>query len=202
MVKINHLLIAAIIPIALIVLVGTASAKPIPVTVTVDTIQTNGYYLGVPTLVSGETYQYGFVYTFVPDGSYTVLGTITNNDLDSAYDVTVDISNTGSHALMGESIVTVPAASTDSNGNFKHSNAMYSITVTANSVNDIFVGYGSFSGNVELWEAAADTSGTSYINEGDTITHTVNEGPMSDMNIIFANGKFDFKGSPLYTFAE
>lgn len=76
MVKINILIMVSIALIALVAVSGMASAK---LTLTVNSIQANGHYIGVPTIINGETYTYGYNYTFIPDGTYTVSGTLFND---------------------------------------------------------------------------------------------------------------------------
>lgn len=211
MVKINILLMVAIALIAFVAVAGVASAK---VTVTVNTIQANGNYIGVQTQVPGELYHWGYNYTFVPDGTYTVTGTMSN---DQNTPVVVDLeAGTELKQEYGE-YFTVPAANDD------HGVISFSFTIPAAGFDDVVVvWYSSAEGDHDM-----DLSDVDKINAPEP-THTVNEGSMSDMVVIFnngllnsntsivymlnqsgddykalyTNGKMDFHGSPLYAFAE
>ena len=248
MVKMNRLLMVAIIAIALVALTGLASAKPVPVggplpglTVTADTVQTNGRYIGTPVLLQDEIYHWGYNYTLVPDGSYTVFGTITN---ELNYSMVVHIVIGGKSYFESDSVHDMgmpPAISIDVNvpaAGSKPATVGYSVTLPAgyvSSSNDISGEYFT-NGNANLlsvtssgyrYNGPVDFSNVDYV-DAPQQAHTLNYGPMSDMVVIFnngvlktnatvmyslnvsgddykalyTNGKMDFHGSPLYSFAE
>jgi hypothetical protein len=219
MVKMNRFLMVSIIAIVLIALAGSAYALPIigdnplpGLTVTANTVQTNGNYIGIQTLINSKTYDiYGYNYTFVPDGSYTVTGTITN-DLNTSQDVEILLINKS--AFSGEifnpivSYVNVSAAGSNPG------TASFSMTLPSGFVNStsdiggyyvVEIGGPGYILTVAIvrpiYSGIVDFSNANYINTPEWI-HTVNEGPMSNMTLNYSNGAFNFGNSPLYAFAE
>jgi hypothetical protein len=183
MVKTQKLLIVAILAIAFIAMAGMANARPADISVKLDKIQVNGAYIGLPTLLSSEAPIYGFQYTLVPDGTYTVFGTITNYENES-----IDVTVTGGMRPLSlgawhgttTQVVHVPASGT----------AGFTLTFWAPSRDDIRVdciGYGRIS-----------TAGVEFVDMPDNTEHTVNQGPMSDAVAIFTNGVMNYNGKPAF----
>lgn len=228
-----------VIPIAFVALAGVASAT---LTVNVDTIQTNGHYVGIPTIINGETYQYRYNYNcFVPDGSYIVYGSIASDDANNStparlilcyyhregHRYTLTAIGPKEHEIIPSiaSNVTVPA-----NGK-----ADFSFTWNGGLPQDDPNAETGFGYALVYFPDVPNSRASNilfnpslYVNQSDTTAHTVDEGPMSGMSAIFnngvlssnatiiyslnvtsddykalyTNGRMDFKGSPLYAFAE
>jgi hypothetical protein len=232
MVKLNILLIMAILPIALVVLSGAASASGTAtvqsVTFTVDSIHANGHYIGVPALIPNTTEQYGYNYTFVFDGSYTIFGHATNS-ANTSIQASVDAyeyNHSGGAPLDWEwDSFTIPAA-TNSPGEVYFSVSVKSLDMDFDSIG--YVGTVDHShpyAGPHAFLFGVGDENSIITNEPDTTTHTVAEGPMSNMSIVytseefnsnpgvqysinqsnsnmFFNGKFNFNNSSLYAFAE
>ncbi len=179
MVKVNRLIIIAALSIVLLAMAGAASAS---VTFKVDQIQRNGYYTGVPTLLSGGSEQFGYTYTFVPDGSYTVFGTVTN-DANADVHVGVGIQPLGDLDEYSWLSFYVPA-----NGK---SSWTYKLTAPNTQFQSI-VGVWLVSG----WPL--DFTGVDVVDGADTTIHTVDEGPMSNATAIFSNGHMTYDGAPIF----
>jgi hypothetical protein len=187
MTKINKILILAVSAIVLVALAGVASAE---VTFKVDQIQRNGHYIGTPTLLSGDFHKYGYTYTFVFDGKYTISGYATNTNA-TPVDVWVD-ANSYSYGGPGHYQYvpfTIPAAGKNPG------RADFSVTITSPDNNfDSWAGQVGVAGHV-----VNDLSGIDIVDVEDTTQHTIDQGPMSDATAIFSNGKITYKGSPLYS---
>jgi hypothetical protein len=184
MTKINKILILAVSVIALVALAGVASAA---VTYKVESITRNGYYIGVPTLIAGDFNQYGYTYTFVFDGTYTISGYATN-DGPVPVDVWVDAFSYSSSDWNIDKF-TVPAADS-----FKPGKASFSVKIRSPDSNfDSYAGLAGDPGNKISYE------GVDIVDAVDNQAHTVDQGPMSDATAIFVNGKVTYKGSPLYS---
>ncbi len=184
MAKMNLIFVVAISIVALVALAGMASAY----SVNVDRLQRNGYYVGTPTLISGGTEQYGYTYTFTPDGTYTLFGTATN-DGSTPLTVFVDLSDGMQSVDLKE--LTVPAAVNNQSG---------TTTFTLTAKTPWFFKY---------WTTPADQDDHitldvlhhyDIVDQGDSVTHTVDQGPMSNLVAILLNGKFNFGNSTLYSF--
>lgn len=183
MVKVKIILILTIALVALTALSGMASAF----TVNVDHIQRNGYYTGTPVLLKDEIYHYGYNYTFNPDGTYTLFGTITNED-STPVTVIVQLSDGGASTDL--QLIEVPAATGSKSG---------SVALELTTKTPWFFKY---------YTSAADQNDHITLNvlhaydvtdEPDTTIHTLNQGPMSDAVAIFSNGKITYNGQPAYT---
>lgn len=180
MVKANRLIMVAILSLVMVATAGMASAA---ITVAVDTVQSNGHYVGSQTVVSSESGIYGYTYTFVPDGTYTVWGTVTN---DGASTVPVWVGAGCKDHSEESDLYYVPANGSSS----------FTYTFAAASDSDVTVGYQT--GTYGL--VYVDLSKADWTNSPDTMTHTVDQGPMSNMVANFMNGVFDFGNSTLYSF--
>jgi hypothetical protein len=189
MLRINRLVIVVILAIGLMATAGFASAT---ITFKVDKVQTNGIYHGVPKLISGEDSRYGYEYTLLPDGTYTVTGTVTNNGVNKTW-VGVDVGfkyNTVGKAVWKDFYV--PAASGGKPGT-----ASFSFTWPANSSDEVLVW-------VTNWDEGPifepyDLSNVDYV-DAPEYAHTVDLGPMSDMVTVYSNETFMFGNSTLYSF--
>ncbi len=181
MVKLNKFIILSISALAIIAFAGVASASG----VNIDKIQANGNYVGNPVLLSGDSQFYGYNYTFVPDGTYTVFGTLTNDGYSAplSMDVTVDSLLANDYQDM---TVTAPASWGITKGT-----SQFSITLRAASFDDVYV---------YVNDDLVDTSGVDRVNSADNMAHTVDQGPMSNLVAILLNGTFNFGNSPLYSF--
>lgn len=182
MINKNRLIIIAVLSIALVAACSVANAA---ITVRVDKVQVNGNYIGIPELLNSEYPQYGYSYEFTPDGTYTVFGTITNDDADNDVEVWV---GAGTKAMCEVSdTFTVPADGKKS----------FTFTFAAASEDDVTVGY-------EVGEEKThflDLSNVEFVDEEDTTTHTIDYGPMSDTVAIYSNGVLTYSGSPQYSVA-
>lgn len=217
MVLMNKLLMVMVFSVAVIALTGAASAAgiglptvtPMPgLTVTADTVQTNGHYIGVPKLISGETYTYGYNYTLVPDGTYTVTGTVKNNN-DKDVIVEVILFN---KTLLGED--SMAAASSIPWAIFNvsaKSKASYSITLDqhflpfqVNSSHDIGGLYESAyladfdAEEPELYFGYVDFGNANYVDAPQS-SHTWDEGPMSGMSVLLNNGALKSNATVIYS---
>jgi hypothetical protein len=167
MVNFNRLAIMAVMAVSLVALCGAASADTAPdITVSIDHVQINGHYDGSMTLLNNVPGYYGYEYDmFVPDGTYTVFGTITNNE-DEAYDIWVgDTANR--YTLKKNSELDVQYT--------------YAAATPYITVNGGLVG----SKKTHSFTIPADCD---VVNEDDTTVHTWDQGPMSNMAVIFSNG--------------
>jgi hypothetical protein len=177
--------------IALIALAGTAYAIPSPVTVKIDKVQVNGVYQGVPTPESGGN-GIGYEYVLTPDGTYTVFGTMTNRGNDP---VKVRIGGGTTYAPEDIQYIDVPGSGT----------ASFTLNFWAANNDDVHVGYWVVIGEEDEHDLdwiMLDMSNTDFVNMPDNKVHTVDEGPMSDLFVVFANGAFDFGSSVLYSFVK
>ncbi len=212
MVKINIFSIIAIMAIALVAMTGTAYAT-IPImatadglTVQVDTIQTNGVYHGTPIMNSILTGQTTYEYKLVTDGTYTVSGTVINDNQTLTYDVKIKASPYKEEKQKMPAGIVISAKNpyrpqftqvTARNG----TRAQFSITLAAPSDNDIFVYAHAFAIDSEMgYPVIVDMGNVDHITAAET-THTVNQGPMSNGVALYVNGKFNFGNSTLYSFA-
>jgi len=177
LVKINKLLTVAIIAVAFIAMAGAANAK-FAADVKIDKVQVNGEYRGIPTLLSSEGPIYGFEYTLVPDGTYTVFGTITNL-MDKPLTVTVG-GGTDSRMTASKTIA-VPAYGT----------ASFTLTFWAGPREDIVIRTSE--------KKEVDLRGVEFVNMPDNTVHTINMGPMSDAVAIFTNGVLNYNGQPAFS---
>lgn len=179
----------SIFAIGLVLMAGAASAT---VTFKVDQVQTNGVYHGIPKQVYGEYYHYMYEYTLVPDGTYTVTGSVSNTGSNKTW-VGVDVGfvyNTIGQAVWKDFFV--PAASGGKPGV-----ARFSLTWKANSSGEIKVW-------VTNWDEGPifkpyDLSGVAYV-DAPEMSHTVDQGPMSNLVAVYANETFKFSNSSLYSF--
>ncbi len=178
MVKANRLIIIAALSIALLAMAGVASAA---ITVTVNTVQSNGYYLGYPTLISSESSIFGYNYTFIPDGTYTVWGTVAN---DGAAPVSVWVGAGTKANSETSGMYDVPASGSSS----------FSYTFRAASESDVTVGYQY--GIYGVMFVPLDHA--DWVNAADAMTHTVDQGPMSNATAIFSNGHMTYDGAPIF----
>lgn len=174
MVNLNKLLIVAMTAIALVAIAGMANAA----TVTADKVQINGAYISFPKTVISEFGIQGFEYTLVPDGTFTVIGTITNDD-----DTQASVRVSGGPSHLDDHVVTVPASSSSS----------FSVTFPAASHAEVC----AFYWNVEGWTPIGLT-GVEFVDMPDNTEHTVNQGPMSDAVAIFTNGVMYYSGKPAF----
>ena len=183
-----------IVSIVLSTVGGIAYAK---VTVTVDHVQRNGNYIGVPTLIPGEYPRCGYNYSFVPDGTYTVFGSITSDDANNSTPVwllaTKYRMNGGTKliTLIKSGWVTVPA-----NGK-----SDFSLTwATKNeSDNALCYNYPALNTTHTVTVIPINLDPSIFVDQPDQITHTLDQGPMSDGVAIFSNGKWNFTCLPIYT---
>ncbi len=181
----NKILMILVFALALGAIAGMANASPIPVSCVITSINQNGNYIGEPVLSNDAPGLYSYNYVFSPDGTYTIYGTLTNMDPKNDYTVFVSYALNG-----GSGWILVPA----------NSKVDFSFTDPADSYNSVLGG---------LWWEVMDTTfsasaDTSHVDltQAAYVSHTVDEGPMSDLSILFTSGKFDFKNSPLYSFTD
>lgn len=185
--NINKILILAVLVTVIAALSGVASAAPapLPVTFKVDKIERLGHYVGIPVLISGENYQFGYDYVFVFDGKYTIYGHATNND-DAPIQVWV-YSHSRSYDGPGSESITwfwVPA-----NGE-----ADWSTTIVSPDTDfGIEAGVDGYGGHTHPGYAGVD-----IVDQEDTTQHTIDQGPMSDATATFVNGVLKFSGNPAY----
>jgi hypothetical protein len=194
MANMNRLAIMAVLGVSLIALCGVASAFTVtlPVTVTVDTIQINGHYDGSMALLGNVPGYYGYTYNlFIPDGTYTVKGTVKNDDEDNAVDAWVGVVDKSGLLSLGMAKPVVDAEQTlhlkmGGEGTFE-------LSLAAESIDGITVYYG-----VGNFYKEADTSGADIVNQEDLKKHTIDQGPMSNAVAIYSNGKLTYNGLPQF----
>lgn len=184
----------AMLSLVLLMSSSTACAR---VTVTVDKVQRNGHYIGVPTLIPGEYPRYGYNYSFVSDGTYTVFGSIASDDANNSTPVWLLASKYMKKGhmemitLVKSGWVTVPA-----NGR-----SDFSLTWATKNESDNALCYNypalNTTHTVKVIPIYLDPS--IFVDGPDTMTHTVDLGPMSDAVAVYANGKLAYKGAPIYT---
>jgi hypothetical protein len=167
---------------------GVASAE---VTYTIDNIQANGDYIGTPKINSTNYPQCDYEYIFYPDGTYTIFGTITN-DGDTSSELYVDFYSEAHWAEYGwdRQIFNLPA----------NSKIDYTMTAKAESVDDLAIWF--FNNERSVDDNVVDLSGVDFSNVPDLKQHTIDQGPMSDLVVVLANGVFDFGSSITYSFAQ
>ncbi len=182
--KMNKLLIISMSILVLAALAGTASAA---VTFKVDKIETIGVYHGIPTLLSGDNYQYGYDYVLIPDYC-TVYGKVYNYGTSQA-NVGVDI---GFVPDVYYKDFSVPAATGTTPGV-----ATFAITMPKANGNDIKVWVTDWINGPTF--APFNLSGVEYV-ESEEPNHTVDQGPMSDTVTIYTGSSFNFSNSTLYAF--
>jgi hypothetical protein len=166
---VKTVLILFILSVAVLVLSGSAAATiyvpSFPVTVTVNTVQTNGVYTGQPVLLNSWSQEYGYNYTLAPDGTYTLIGTITNTGTQSYY-----VNLRGQVGQLATTTINVPANST----------VAFQFTVSAASASMAHV-----VATIGESPIMVSYSGAQYTSAPDTTSHTYNEGAMSDQVMLF-----------------
>ncbi len=182
MMNFNRLAIVAILAVALVAICSVANAAPVSstATVTVDKVHINGHYVGVPTLLGNVPGYYGYTYTLVPDGTYTVFGHIKNDDPNNTTSAWVG-AGTKAHEEVSQWF-SIP----------KGGKVSFQFTCAAASKDDFTVGYDNPGFHFY------DLSGVDFVDTPDSTTHTVNQGPMSDAVAIYANGKLTYNGQPQF----
>lgn len=209
MVNVNRLIMAAVFAITLVAICNVASAAS---TVSVDKVQINGNYIGVPKVLNSEFPQVGYSYDFFPDGTYTIFGTITNGDAKNPTIVTAEFGDVEHNAANVSATYNVPA----------DGKVSFELTLAASSSDDL--GLITTENAVASYKAL---NSDDFVNAPES-QHTIDYGPMSnmvviytngkiesnsslmfglnqtssDLNAYYSNGKFDFKNSPLYSFIE
>jgi hypothetical protein len=177
MVKINKFVMVAVLSLVLVAICGVASAA----TVKVDKVQVNGNYVGVPTLLDNVPGYYGYTYTLVPDGTYTVFGTITNDDKINDTFVWIG-AGTKAFCEVADSFI-IPAGGKKT----------FEFTFGAANDSDVTVGYSNGYSPIIYY----DLSGIDFVDAPQS-PHTVDQGPMSNAVAIYANGKLTYSGQPQF----
>ena len=189
----RKILITVILTVALVaVAAAAASALTVPdkVTVKADYVITDGHYVGTTVLMPGEIYHYGYNYTeFVPDGAYSVTGTI-KNDGDDPVSVYVVVGQVGPVA---DGTYLVPA----------HGQVGFNLYMPAPYMGKPQGFPYDPTKIIGFWDTAndggpIDWSSRDYKNADDTMSHTIDEGPMSNAVAIYQNGK-PINGGVMYS---
>lgn len=180
------ILIALIV--AFIAMAGTANALR-NVSVSIDKVQANGHYLGVPTIMRANYTAYGYIYTFfVPDGTYTVFGTITSH-LSTPVQVRVGGGANGS--LIDVKVIDVPAKAAGED----YVCVGYTLDFFAGPKENVSTGYwvivGVDNGNWTI----IDLDSGDFVNATDDKPHTFDQGPMSDATAVYVNNALNYNGT-------
>jgi hypothetical protein len=184
----NKIVILGILAIALIAFTAAASASSATigdVTLTLDSFTRNGNYMGLPVLEGGDMSRYGYEYTFVPDGTYTLTCHATNDGTAPTIAAVEFYSGNPAYNtwIWG---ATVPAG-----GRFDY-------TMTMPNTGDMeFRCRLSVGGNTEyLFDYGDDLD----ITEPEDMTrHTIDQGSMSDGVAVYKDGKLAYTGLPQYS---
>ena len=189
MFKMNKILILGILVFALVTLSGAASADSVAdghLIWTLDSVTSSGHYYGTPVLLSGDVAKYGYNYTFVPDGMYTVKYHVTNDALVPIDGYTYVFSPLAAPNSIQQDF-TIPAGGS----------ANFSLTLPAPDSEHIACEVSNFYDEIGTYLFYYGDP-LDIVNQGDSTEHTVDEGPMSNAIVTYLNGKPTYTGSPLY----
>ncbi len=154
-----------------------------------DSIQRNGYYTGIPTLMAGGNYQYG--YEYIHPGWHVYHIRPHDQRWSDGSNRCICRGYSSDHSGYW-TIFTIPA---ETNG--QAGSADFSFVVKPKVDLSEFTFYGGYD---DTWLTEMSYGG-SIVDIPDTTMHTINRGPMSNAVAIFSNGKLTYNGLQQYTVA-